>query len=82
MMQHLYLTHWNNTIQISNMKNIEKFLEELDTLCRVHNISISHEDGQGAFILENYNESNIKWLREAFIEFEEEYEGDAGDLEY
>ena len=42
-----------------------KFLNELDELCIKYDISISHEDSQGSFILETYDDYNIKWLRAA-----------------
>ena len=42
-----------------------KFLNELDELCIKYDISISHQDCQGAFILETYDEDNIEWLRAA-----------------
>jgi hypothetical protein len=43
----------------------EKFWEELEALLRRHNISISHQDFQGSFILEPFTEYNWRWLREA-----------------
>lgn len=46
---------------------VEEFLKEIDELCRKYGLSIAHEDGHGAFIIESYDEFNIKWLREAII---------------
>lgn len=40
----------------------EAFLREYKDLCKKYNISLSHEDGHGAFILENYDEDNIEWV--------------------
>lgn len=41
------------------------FLVELEVLMRKHNVSISHEDGHGAFILVDFNEDNLEWLSDA-----------------
>ena len=43
------------------------FLRELAELCKKHNLSLSHEDTQGAFIVEEYKEENIKWLMDAML---------------
>lgn len=48
------------------------FLDELFKLYKKHNISISHEDGQGGFILnvDQYMEDDIKWIHRASIEID------------
>lgn len=46
-------------------KEVKDFLDEIESVCRKHGISISHEDGQGAFILEKFNERDMEWLKEA-----------------
>lgn len=43
------------------------FLNDLDTLCKKYNLSISHEDYMGSFIIEKYDLNNIKSLGEARI---------------
>lgn len=48
------------------------FLEQLDFVCQKHGISISHEDGHGAFILTDYDDSNRKWLESATLDLSEE----------
>lgn len=51
-----------------------KFFKEFKALCKKYNISISHEDGHGAFIFEEYDEFNLKWLErglESMIEWGE-----------
>lgn len=53
---------------------MRKFLEEIDEVSRKHGLSISHEDGHGAFIVEEYDESNIDWLFEAYKGYMEEDE--------
>ena len=46
--------------------NLDEYLDNIEQLSRKYNISISHEDGHGAFIFEQYNEDNIKWLRDGY----------------
>ena len=41
------------------------FLADLEALMRKHNVSVSHQDGHGAFILEDFDEGNLAWLRHA-----------------
>jgi hypothetical protein len=43
-------------------ERMEKFLEDIKMVCKKHNLSISHEDYHGAFLIEGYDEDNIKWL--------------------
>jgi len=46
-------------------KKSEKFFDELEVVCREHNISISHEDDHGGFVLEKFNDGDMEWLRNA-----------------
>ena len=43
-------------------EDMKKFLEDIDEVCKKHNLSISHEDYMGAFLIEEYNKDNIEWL--------------------
>ena len=43
---------------------MKEFFDKLEELCRNYNVSISHEDVEGGFIIEKYNEENIKWIGE------------------
>ena len=52
-------------------KRADKFLNDIKEVCKKHNMSISHEDFQGGFIITSYNDSNIKWLFDARIEYQE-----------
>lgn len=49
---------------IENNK-IDKFLEEIESISKKYDLSISHEDTQGGFEIEKYKESNIDWLKSA-----------------
>jgi len=44
---------------------VDAFLAEVIEVCRKHGMSISHEDGWGAFEVRNFNESDAEWLKEA-----------------
>ena len=46
---------------------IDAFLEEILAVCARHGLSISHEDGHGAFIIEPFSENNKEWLENAMI---------------
>jgi len=46
---------------------IDEFVKEIDKLSKKFNLSISHEDGHGAFIVEEYKEDNIEWLNSCNI---------------
>ncbi|MGG2091283.1 hypothetical protein AB1283_00770 [Bacillus sp. S13(2024)] len=41
------------------------FFNDIEEVCKKHNMSISHEDYHGGFIIEEYNEKNIEWLKNA-----------------
>jgi len=47
-----------------NLK-IDKFLLEIIEVCKKHDMSISHEDGHGAFIIEKASDDNFDWLMNA-----------------
>lgn len=51
-----------NRIRENIPKHIMDFYYDLFMLCKKYNITISHEDGQGSFIIEDFNEENIKWI--------------------
>lgn len=41
------------------------FLDEIEAVCRRHNLSIAHEDREGGFEIEPFSDDNMDWLREA-----------------
>lgn len=43
----------------------QAFLREIEQVCRKHNLSISHEDCHGAFLIEPFDEGTMVWLRVA-----------------
>lgn len=51
-------------------ESMRKFIEDIDLVCKKHNLSISHEDYHGAFIIEEYDKGNIKWLSHAYKNYE------------
>jgi len=44
---------------------VQGFLNEVVDLCARYGLSIAHEDHHGAFIIEDYDQTNIDWLLEA-----------------
>lgn len=50
-----------------DIRKEEEFLSDIKKVCQKHNRSISHEDGHGAFIIEEYDELNVNWLEEALL---------------
>lgn len=56
---------------IETPENIINFLNEITKIYQKYNLSLSHEDEHGAFIIENYDEKNIKWLKNSLINVEE-----------
>lgn len=64
-MKHFVMGEYDNPNQ---EVNTDKFFKKLEELCRKFNVSISHEDGHGAFILEDFDEFNMNWIKVAHIE--------------
>ncbi len=48
-------------------QEVNAFLEALVEVYKEHGFSLSHEDTHGAFIVEKYDEDNIRWLMAAMI---------------
>jgi hypothetical protein len=62
------MSHWNiSTREPIENEKVDAFIESIIKLCKEHGFSISHEDGQGAFVIEEADEGNFDWLREASI---------------
>jgi len=43
----------------------ENFMKEIKHICEQYNISISHEDIGGAFLLKKYNKEDMSWFEQA-----------------
>lgn len=48
--------------RINTPKKMKLFFKEIEEVCLKYNLSISHEDSHGGFIVEEYNQYNIDWL--------------------
>lgn len=47
-----------------------EFLKDIKKVCEKHGLTMLHEDGHGSFIIEDYNDFNIRWLNNAEIDFD------------
>ena len=56
-----------NTYVVS--KQADAFIREIEVVCKKHNMSIGHEDRHGAFIITEYSDESIEWLKDANIYF-------------
>lgn len=41
----------------------DAFLKDLLFLYETHKVSLGHEDGHGSFILEEYSQPNVNWIK-------------------
>lgn len=48
--------------EIEQPKEMKEFIDEIIKVMKKHNLSISHEDSHGGFIIDKYN---IRWLKNA-----------------
>lgn len=55
----------NNRVNIISPDNLKEFFKDIELVCQKHGYSISHEDEHGAFIIEEFNYDNIRWLKSA-----------------
>ena len=55
---------------MNNKERIENFMKEYEELCVKHGLSLSHEDCEGGFIIDEYNQENVEWVKEAINGFE------------
>lgn len=58
---------WDNIkyAEIEVPEIMENFINEVVTIMKKYNLSISHEDSHGAFMIENYDEYNVERFRQA-----------------
>ena len=55
---------------MNNKERIESFMKEYEELCIKHGLSLSHEDCEGGFIIDEYNQENVEWVKAAMNGFE------------
>ncbi len=48
-------------------EKVDAFLKEILEIYEKHGLSISHEDGHGAFIIDQDSVNNRDWIMEAMI---------------
>lgn len=59
--------YWRGQSRFAESEEVDVFLEEIVQVCKEHGFSLAHEDIQGGFIVETYDEDNIEWLMDAAI---------------
>lgn len=55
----------SSTSEVNSGTNLSVFFNDIERVCREHNISIAHEDAQGQFVLERFKKENMNWLKDA-----------------
>jgi hypothetical protein len=60
------MKRWNTTqhAEVESAK-VDAFLADVLEVCKKHGLSISHEDGHGAFEIVAYNDYYVEWLSNA-----------------
>jgi hypothetical protein len=56
----------NETRYAKDNPRTRAFLEDIEAACRKHGLSLSHEDGHGGFMIEQFDEKLLNWLNQAF----------------
>ena len=51
-----------NRCMVEMPKEMKDFLNDVESVCKKYGLSISHEDYNGAFLIEKYSKENIEWL--------------------
>lgn len=51
--------------EIEQPEEMRDFKNEVIELMKKYNLSISHEDSHGGFIIERYDEYNVEWFKDA-----------------
>ena len=60
------MNRWSNSkFKYVDDEKVDAFLAEVVEVCRKHGMSLGHEDSQGAFLVENFRDSNSRWLMQA-----------------
>ena len=61
----------NKNKKVQTPKDVISFLKEIECVCKNHGYSIAHEDGHGAFEIENYSDGTNEWLQSAHLRIKE-----------
>jgi hypothetical protein len=57
-----------DSMEMVEVPEVDAFIAEILSVCKKHNLAISHEDGHGAFIIERgYSDVNAEWLQQAMF---------------
>jgi hypothetical protein len=65
------MKRWNSEARcLEKIPAADAFIDEVIAVCRKHGFSLGHEDGHGAFLIQDIegSEHNFAWLREAHFE--------------
>lgn len=46
------------------------FLRDIEDVCKKYGLCISHEDSHGSFLIEEYSETMVNWLKDAAINYD------------
>jgi len=50
-------------------KKADNFINDIIKICEYYNLSLSHEDQHGAFLIDDLNNHNIEWIKNADIAY-------------
>ena len=63
----MYVWDANKSEYVEANEELKQFFKDIEDVCKKHGYSISHEDGHGAFMIEEYSEFNINWFKNAHL---------------
>ena len=47
---------------------LDQFLNDIIKVYKCHNLLLAHEDTQGAFIIQEFKEENVNWLKDSYFD--------------
>jgi hypothetical protein len=59
------MKRWNHNFEKRTNRAVDAFLADILEVCKKHDMSISHEDNEGAFEIERMSTYNMEWLLNA-----------------
>jgi hypothetical protein len=67
------MNRWNTHLsKTTDNPVIDAFLSDIVAVCKKHKLSLSHEDGHGAFEVTRYDDNKSEWLLAAHDATDEE----------